>query len=259
MERNRIGMLNKWRGFRDSILSSGKVCVTEGCFLHAYDRYFIHSIWNEDDIGTYCLQVLEVINELNPIIVYLYRPDLRKSLEKAFIARGQWWRDLMLKRDDRHVYFKNHAYVNEDSMFSAIEFEQRKMIEIFDRLQFSKIKIDTSDEQWDHHVREILSFIGLEYKKEDPYPCDLKQYLGTYRWQNGTADDEWIINYDDTNKCLYTTLFWPYMPMRCTADNVFELISFPVELHFQENNNHLQFWVQGNYDWEYNNQLFSKV
>jgi hypothetical protein len=259
MERNRIGMLKKWRGFRDSIISSGKVCVTEGCFLHAYDRYFIHSIWNEDDIVPYCSQVLEVINELNPIIVYLYRPDLRKSLEKAFIARGQWWRDLMLKRDDLHVYFKNHVYVNEDSMFSAIEFEQRKMIEIFDRLQCSKIKIDTSDEQWDHYVQEIISFIGLKYRKEDPYPCKMKQYLGTYRWQNGTADDEWIINYDDTNKCLYTTLFWPYMPMRCTADNVFELISFPVELHFQENNNHLQFWVQGNYDWEYNNQLFSKV
>ena len=155
MELNRIGMLKKWRGFRDSILSSGKVCVTEGCFLHAYDRYFIHSIWDEDDIVTYYSQVLEVINALNPIIIYLYRPDLRKSLEKAFIARGQWWRDLMLKRDDRHVYFKNHAYVNEDSMFSAIEFEQRKMIEIFDRVQCSKIKIDTSDEQWDHHVRAV--------------------------------------------------------------------------------------------------------
>jgi len=49
------------------------------------------------------------------------------------------------------------------------------------------------------------------------------------------------------------------MPMRCISDNVFELISFPVELHFQKNMNSLQFWVHGNYDWEYNNQLFIKV
>jgi len=259
MESNRIGMLQKWMAFRDSIKSSGKVCVTEGCFLHAYDRYFIHSPWNEDDIVTYSSQVIEVINELNPILVFLYRPDLRKSLEKAFIARGKWWRDLMLRRDDLHVYFKNHVYVNENSMFAAIEDEQIKMMEIFDRVQCSKIKIDTSEEQWDQYVQEIISFLGLEYGKIDPHPCDMKQYLGTYQWQNGAEAEEWIINYDDSNKCLFTSLFWPYMPMRCTADNVFELISFPVELHFQKNRNSMQFSVHGNYDWEYNNQLFIRV
>lgn len=47
MDLNRIGMLKKWEAFRDSIHASGKVCVTEGCFLHAYDRYFIHSLWDE--------------------------------------------------------------------------------------------------------------------------------------------------------------------------------------------------------------------
>ena len=259
MEQNRIGMLKKWRAFSESILSSGKVCVTEGCFLHAYDRYFIHSPWNEDDIVTYCSEVLAVINTLNPIIVFLYRPDLRKSLEKAFIARGKWWRDLILRRDDLHVYFKDHEYINEDSMFSAVEYEQRKMIQIFDRLQCSKIKIDTSDEQWDHYVQEISSFIGLQYRKQTPYPCDMKQYIGTYRWLAGTKDDEWTIDYDKTDNCLYTSLFWPYMPMRCTAVNVFELISFPVELHFQNNMDNLQFTVHGNYDWEYNNQTFIKV
>ena len=259
MELNRIGMLKKWMVFRDSIKSSGKVCVTEGCLLHAYDRYFIHSFWDESDIVAYYSQAVEVINELNPIIVFLYRPDLRKSLEKAFLARGPWWRDLMLRRDDLHVYFKNHVYVNENSMFDAIEYEQSKMMEIFDTLDCSKIKIDTSEEQWDQYVQEIISCFGSTYRNVDPYPCDLKQYLGTYRLLNGAEDDQWNINYDDINKCLYTSLFWPYMPMRCLANNVFELVSFPVELHFQRNENGTQFSVHGNYDWNYNNQLFIKV
>jgi hypothetical protein len=257
MELNRIGMLKKWEVFRDSIKLSGKVCVTEGCFLHAYDRYFIHSLWNEDDIVIYSSQVLDVISELNPILVFLYRPDLRKSLEKAFIARGEWWRDLILERDDLHVYFKDHEYVNENSMFSAIEYEQKKMMEIIDRLQCSKLKIDTSEEQWDQYVQEIIAFLGLEYEKTGSYLCDMKQYIGTYRRQNGS--DEWVINYDDINKSLYTTLFWPYMPMRCVADSVFELISFPVELRFQKDKNSMLFRVHGNYDWEYNNQVFIKI
>lgn len=259
MESNRVGMLKKWMAFRDSIKASGKVCVTEGCFLHAYDRYFIHSCWNESDIVTYHSQVVEVIHELNPIIIFLYRPNLRKSLEKAFMARGQWWRDLMLKRDDRHVYFRNHEYVDENSMFAAIEYEQIKMMALFERLECSKVKIDTSEEQWEQYVQEIISCVGLAYRNSEPHPCDMKQYLGTYRLQNGASDAEWIINYDDNNNCLYTTLFWPYMPMRCMADNLFELISFPVELHFQKIRDRMQFRVHGNYDWSYNNQLFIKV
>lgn len=259
MELNRTGMLKKWAAFRDSIKSSGKVCVTEGCLLHAYDRYFIHSLWNESDIVTYYSQAVEAISELHPILVFLYRPDLRKSLEKAFVARGKWWKDLMLKRDDLHVYFKDHVYVDENSMFAAIEYEQTKMMEIFDRLQCTKIKIDTSEEQWDQYTQEIVVSLGLKYRTIDPYPCDLKQYPGTYRQQDGAEDDEWIINYDDLNNCLYTSMFWPYMPMRCTADHVFELISFPVELHFQKNKGGMQFSVHGNYDWNYNDQVFIRV
>lgn len=259
MELNRARMLEKWKLFTDSIKLSEKVCVTEGCLLHAYDRYFVHSLWDENDIFTYYSQVIETISELNPIIVFLHRPDLRKSLEKAFIARGQWWKDLMLTRDDLHVYFKTHEYINENSTFAAIEYEQSKMMEIFDRLQCSKIKLDTSEEQWDQYTQEIIAFLGLEYKKIDHHPCEIKEYLGTYQWQNEIKDEKWIINYDDVNKYLYTSLFWPYMPMKCIADDIFELISFPVELHFKKNKDGMEFRVYGNYDWEYNNQLFVRV
>ena len=257
MEANKVGMLQKWAGFRDSIKGSGKVCITEGCLLHAYDRYFIHSLWNENEIVTYYADVLDAISELNPIVVFLNRPDLRKSLENAFIARGQWWKDLMLRRDDLHVYFKTHEYVDNNSMFAAIEYEQLKMGEIFESLPCAKIKIDTSEEQWDQYAEEIITYLGLEYGKVDPHLCDTTQYIGTYQLQNGSTN--WVINYDEINKSLYTALFWPYMPMRCMADNVFELISFPIELHFQKDKNILQFRVRGNYYWEYNDQIFMRM
>ena len=80
-------------------------------------------------------------------------------------------------------------------------------MEIFDQLLCSKIKIDTSEGDWDKYVQEIVAFLGLKYEKEDPYLSDLKQYLGTYRWQNGLDAEDWIINYDEINQSLYTSLF----------------------------------------------------
>lgn len=259
MQANLTGMLQKWTAFKDSILTSGKVCITEGCMLHAYDRYFIHTIWTEDEIRRYYAQVVDVLRELDPVIVLLYRPDLRSSLEKAFIARGDWWRKLILKRDDKHVYFKDHTYVDDESMFAAVLFEQTKIIELFDGLQCAKIKIDTSGEEWESYDRQILAFLGLDYARINAHACDLRKFTGTYRWRDGSGEDDWIIAYDETNQCLYVTLFWPYMPMRCTSDGVFEMISFPVEMRFQEVNGVMQFSIHGNYEWEYNGQVFERV
>lgn len=259
MELNRKQMLKKWGDFRDMIKASGKVCITEGCLLHAYDRYFIHSIWNYEEIVAYYSQVIDVINELNPIIIMLYRPDLRKSLEKAFIARGEWWKDLILKRDDLHVYFKDHVYINDESMFDAIQFEQQKMMDIFDQLHCSRAKIDTSAENWDQYIQEIISLFPIQYRRLIPHQCNMEEYQGTYRWQNGSKEDTWVIKYDPAGKCLYTSLFWPYMPMRCKAEDVFELISFPVELHFEKDGQNIQFSVHGNYEWEYNDQVFIRI
>lgn len=259
MELNRAGMLAKWTAFRDAILVSGKTCITEGCLLHAYDRYFIHSLWDENEIFRYYSQVIGIIADLNPLIVFLHRPDLRKSLENAFTARGDWWRELMLKRDDRHVYFRSHNYVDENSMFDTIAFEQDMMHAIFDRLQCQKLKIDTSAGQWDVVVGQILSPLGLTYQPAAPHPCDLAQYTGTYRLQDGSDDEDWIIRHDGVNRCLYTTLFWPYMAMQCVAKDVFELISFPAEMRFQRTGAGMTFSVHGNYDWGYNDRVLIRV
>jgi hypothetical protein len=256
MELNRTGMLQKWTSFRNSILAGGKVCVTEGCLLHAYDRYFIHSCWNDEQIAGYYDQVIDIIKELNPVIVLLHRPDLRSSLEEAFLARGDWWRNLMLKRDDLHVYFKDHVYVDENSMFDAIAFEQAKMKQFFEGLTCTKIMLDTTAADWETYTRQIITKAGGEYKHTQPFMYDPGQFTGTYRLVGGGDDDGWSISYDEITKCLYSTIFWPFMPMRCISESVFELVSFPVEMRFKGDGNTTRFSVHGNYDWEYNEREF---
>lgn len=47
MERNRLQMLSKWRLFSSKLQENNAICVLEGCFLHALDRYILQSIWEE--------------------------------------------------------------------------------------------------------------------------------------------------------------------------------------------------------------------
>lgn len=258
MARNIKSMLEKWDDFRVAIEKKNEACITEGCLLHAYDRYFVRSVCGEEQIHEYYKEVLKVIEGLNPLIIFLYRPDLRSSFEKAFKARGDWWRDIICNHiPDFHKYVQDHKKEDEDVVFGSITFEQEQMGHIFDQLSCHKLKIDTSGEDWETYVKVITEAAGYSYQEKKAKTDNLAAYCGTYRLQGG--EKEWKIGLDEDNNCLFTSLFWPYMPMKCVDEDLFELISFPAEMAFQKLNGALSFTVSGNYDWGYNDKTFFKI
>lgn len=255
MELNRKDMLQKWEQFREEIQQSDKVYITEGCFLHSVDRYLLESVWDEDEVINYFLQIIEILRPLNPLIAFLHRPDIKLSFEKAFKQRGDWWREMVLGVPEPYGYFKEREYTGDDSIFDGLAYEQDQMSKIFDVLCCTKLKVDTSNECWEDYVREIVEKAGYEYHGEENWLQDIEKYCGSYQIEGG--EDTWNISFDQETKRVYTSLFWPYMPMRYMGNQEFELISFPVTLQFNEEQD--QFIVKGNYYWDYNNKRFTKI
>ncbi|HAW69957.1 MAG TPA: hypothetical protein DHD79_12440 [Firmicutes bacterium] len=260
MELNRQLMLDKWRRLTEIIRQSGQVFVMEGCLLHSVDRYLLQSVWDAEQIMNYFGQILEIIQPLNPLIVFLHRPDLKASFEKAFKARGERWRDLILGLPLPSGYLKAHPHAEEDdgvSIFEGLLYEQEQMEQTFAQLSCAKLKVDTTEEQWEQYIREITEAAGYQFRREEPALPQIEKYCGAYRIQDGKG--LWKIGFDDSAKCFYTSLFWPYMPMKYIGDDQFELISFPVTLKFDFTGAGSQFTVAGNYDWDCNGKTFIKV
>lgn len=268
MEQNRRLMLDKWDKFRESIEESGKICVTEGCYFHAIDRYLLESVWDDKQIFDYMNEVLDIIRPLNPLVVLLYRPDLKTSFEKAFSARGDWWRDLILRKPEPYGYFETHAYTGEDSVFAGILYEQQVMMNVYKKMiasemqhytedtQAGKMMIDTSGEEWESYIEMITESLGYRYQSRELTPTNPGKYCGSYQMAGG--DGNWDIHYDSVKNELYSTIFWPYMPMKYKGNEDFELLSFPVRMHFEEFQGKMSFTVEGNYDWDFNEKRFVK-
>lgn len=257
MELNRQLMLDKWRKLVETIRKSGQAYVMEGCLLHSVDRYLLQSVWDAEQIINYFAQIVEIIKPLNPLIVFLHRPDLRASFEKAFVARGDRWRDLILGLPLPSGYLKTHPRADGASIFEGLQYEQEQMEQTFARLSCAKLKVDTTEEQWEQYIREITEAAGYQYLREEPALPQAEKYCGAYRVQDGKG--LWKIGFDDETKCFYTSLFWPYMPMKYIGNDQFELISFPVTLKFDFASGESRFMVLGNYDWDCNGKTFIKV
>lgn len=257
MELNRQAMFQKWEQFSEEITTSKQVCITEGCFLHSLDRYLLKSSWNEDQITSYFKQVLEIIRPLNPLIVFLHKPDIKLSFEKAFKSRGDRWRKLILNVPEAYGYFETHDYTGNDSIFASVAYEQEKMSSVFDILSCDKLKIDTTEELWENYIREITEAAGYKYIEKKHKLPEVEKYCGTYRIEGG--ENIWYIGFDVVDRRMYTSLFWPYMPMKYIGNEQFELISFPITLQFDIMEDKIQFTVSGNYDWEYSGKKFIKT
>lgn len=247
MNINQEVMLQKWQQFSDEIKESNEIVITEGCFLHSIDRYLLDSAWNEEQIMSYFKQIIEIIKPLNPLIVFLHRPDLKSSFEKGFKARGDWWRELIFRVNGTH----------EETVYKTLAYEQETMAKIFNTLSCDKIKVDTSEDCWDDYVRQVTEKAGYQYNKKVTEIPEVEKYCGKYIMEDG--EDTWTISYDNETKEIYSTLFWPYMQMKYIGNEQFELISFPITIQFDVIQEKIQFTVQGNYDWGYNSKKFIKT
>lgn len=252
MEANRKDLLNRWQRLAEDIAESNKVYVMEGCLLHMMDRFLLESMWTSEQIEEFYVQIIKIMEPLNPFIVFLYRPDIKKSFEEAFAARGEWWRNLVLGEPEPYGYFENHAYSGEESIFSGIIYEQDEMAKIYDLLPCRKMKMDTSAKEWKKYTAEILRAVGYQYREMTGEEFIPSNYTGKYTVEKG--EDIWSVGYDETAKSMYVSIFWPYMPIRYCGGNAFTLISFPIELQFAADLK--SFIVNGNYEWEYNGRRF---
>lgn len=253
MEKNRVEMLQSWKKLQKKIEKEEKIYIMEGCFLHQIDRYLISSIWTEKEISGYYAEIVEILRPLQPLYVFLWRKDLRESFQLAFHARGSWWKNLILNEPEPVGYFQSHPYTGEESIYDSILFEQEQMDAVFQSLPADKVKLETSEETWNIYTETIMKAMGESYVDKRRVQVNPLPFAGTYRSQKGHT---WRISYDAKKGLLYSSLFWPYMPMEIIKENVLELISFPVTLHFGEN--HSSFIVQGDYDWDLNGLVFHR-
>ena len=254
MESNRVDMLNRWRNLVDMISSSDSIYCMEGCFLHSISRYLLESVWNQEQIIEFCKEIIAILKPLNPMVVFLYKTKLKESYQKAFLARGDWWRDLILSKPEPYGYFETHAYEGDQSIYEDALYCQQAMRDVYEELDCDKMSIDTSEELWDAYVSEVMNTLGYSYEKKNQEVPDYHKYCGAYG--KDPNDAFWKISYDQERKEFYTSLFWPYMPMRYLGSDVFELISFPVRLEF-DFSKEKTFRIIGNYDWDLNNAILT--
>lgn len=208
MQSNLTDMLTKWRNLVSNIIENHNIYIMEGCLLHQLDRYLLQSIWSINEIRKYYTLVIEILKPLNPIVIFLYRPNIKNSFLKAFEDRGEWWKQIILEKPDPVGFFKHNEYIDDESIYKALSYEQNQMKLVFDKLECKKIELNTTDEKWRDYVHDILKYCGFPIIKNDLIELKDDKYCGKYKQKDD--DNTWVIGWDNNREQYYSSLFWPY-------------------------------------------------
>ena len=163
LDLNRKLILNKWERFMKKVQKQDKVYIFECVFIQ--NPVTVSIIRNNASIDTaysYIKELKDIIDELNPVLIYLEQNDIESSFNKVIEERPEWWLDFFID------YYTNYEFGEERNLeglkgtikgLKEIDSIQKELIS---KLEMQKYTLDNSHynlEKSKNNIKNILKGI----------------------------------------------------------------------------------------------------
>jgi hypothetical protein len=171
------GSLSKWRRFVKRLSGQDTLAIMDGAFLQCGLGDLLERGADDRTMLDYGRMVAEVLRPLNPVLAYLFQPDMDAALATLRRERSKAW----VKRVEAH--FEDTAYGRSRSATGFglyVEFN-RSLREISQRfleaIKVPMLLLDRTDRVWSNYADDIGALHGRS-RIIDPFnPHD---YCGEY-------------------------------------------------------------------------------
>ena len=257
-ERNLNVLLEAWKQLISRVLGSDKPFVMEGCFFQDIIRYFFEAGIEEPRIRRFYKDLEAVLHPAGPFLVFLYSPDAERTLKNVFPARGRRWEDLILDPGECR-YFKNNGLAGDEGIYRMWREYQRLSLTIFAELSLRKLKIDViqnEDGDFPGMVFDSLKLPIAASAVSSGKPGGDEELTGLYTDETDRSRRLEIIK---DSGGLFCRMFWDYMKLEKIEGDTYRIISFPIELEFQNTGGKQTVTISGNYGWDMNGRRLLKA
>lgn len=150
----------KWQSFASKAQETDVISVFECCFLqnpltlmlarHNADKSYIKNYINE---------LVEIIKNLNPLLIFLFQDDVKKTFDRVIPERPKEWLDFVIEYITKQEYGKANNINGFEGMVKFYEVLRSFELDIFKTIEFKKLFVDISDLNWDRIRQDIESFL----------------------------------------------------------------------------------------------------
>jgi hypothetical protein len=162
--------LKRWKRFSREAENGKSVHVFECAFLQNHVSELM-GMYNKEGgaISDYLISLLQTVEMLNPIILYLMQPDVNKTITRIAKERVSSdkskqsdWIDLIIGWVEKSQYGKKHVLKGFNGVVRFLEERKKIEMEVLSKLPIDHYLIENPDENWEDVFNSIKKILASE-------------------------------------------------------------------------------------------------
>ncbi len=161
---NRELVCCRWNDFCRKAKKEDNIYIFECCFIqNPVTVGKIKYNLQREEVLDYVLTLAKIVEELNPLLIYLDQEDVDLTFRRALEERPPGWREMFIKYYTGQGYGRENGLKGIDGTIKVLQARRRLEREIYDRLPIHKFKINNSSFEPDRLEKAVGSIINLFY------------------------------------------------------------------------------------------------
>lgn len=157
---------DKWNDFAEIALEDNKVYIFECCFIqNPLTIGMIKYGEQKEKMINYVMKVAKIIENLNPMLLYVEQDNLEFSFRKALKERTPEWSTGIIDYYTNQGYGKEHNHSGVEGAIKVLEARRNLELEIFDMLKMEKEKINNTKYEIDSYRSMLKDKLAIQMVK----------------------------------------------------------------------------------------------
>jgi hypothetical protein len=152
-------MLDKWKVFSKQV-NKDKTYIFNCCMIqNPMCETMMRFNFPLSTSKTYIDTIFNIVQELNPLLIYLKVEDVKSRVKEISEKRDKKWLESVISYHQEGKFAKDNDFNGFDGYIKCLEERQKRELEIIDSLKIDKKVILNPFFDWESSLGEIKSFI----------------------------------------------------------------------------------------------------
>jgi hypothetical protein len=153
--------VHKWQVFVHAAQPADHLTIFDGQLFHGNMTDLLLLDATVSQLRAYVAQVIELLRDLKPVLIYFYQADVAATLRRVCDVRGSDWEAYQVDWKLPSPYGLQRSLTGFAGLVSLYRDFRAISDTIVDTLPIPTLKIDNTDGEWDAYYRDLLSFLEL--------------------------------------------------------------------------------------------------
>jgi hypothetical protein len=157
LEKNIELITDKWQRFVEQAMIGNQTYIFECCFIqNPVTIGMIKYGASQEIVINYVKKLADIIEPLNPVLIYVDQHDLSRSFKKAVQDRPKEWSTGFMDYYNNQGYGKIHDVQGIEGTIAVLEARKQLESSVYNTLDMKKFKIDNTQFEMDTYKNKVM-------------------------------------------------------------------------------------------------------